>query len=180
MCMIYSPRRLVGGDLDSCKGYTVYSRLISILVFHLYHEHDGDAQEILIALLLKLALLWRACYYMIWRCGLSCPRARCITSSVYTLWNHRCLLSLPTCMQLQKCIFVHCDLTISAASSSWVPAADCCYDDFLAKLSHYVHRGICTYVLFFKKKTTMVTNINQFIFHWIIFDPDFYIVQLEI
>ena len=53
----------------------------------------------------------------------------------------RCLLSLPTCMQLQKCVFVHCNLTISAASWIWVPATDCCYNDF-------VHWGICTYVLF--------------------------------
>ena len=54
MCVICSPRRLVDSDPDSCKGYSVYSRLISTLVFHLYHERDVDAQEILIALLLKL------------------------------------------------------------------------------------------------------------------------------
>ena len=85
--VICSPRWLVGGDPDSCKGYPVYSRLVSTLVFHLYHERDGDAQEILIALLSKLSLLRRACYYMK-GCGLTCPRARCITSSVYTLLNH--------------------------------------------------------------------------------------------
>ena len=32
MCVICSPRQLVGGDPDSCKGYPVYSRLISTLV----------------------------------------------------------------------------------------------------------------------------------------------------
>ena len=61
MCVICSPRRLVGGDPDSCKGYPVYSRLISTL---LYHERDGDAQDILLALLSKLSLLWRACYLL--------------------------------------------------------------------------------------------------------------------
>ena len=52
MCVICSPRRrlLIGGDPDSCKGCPVYNRLISTLVFHLYHEHDSDTQEILIAL----------------------------------------------------------------------------------------------------------------------------------
>ena len=55
MCVICSPRRLVGGDPDSCNGYPVYSRLISTLVFHLYHKRDGVAQEIVIALLSKLA-----------------------------------------------------------------------------------------------------------------------------
>ena len=56
--------RLVGGDADPCKGYPVYSRLISTLVFHLYHERDSDAQEILLALLSKLSLLRCAGYYM--------------------------------------------------------------------------------------------------------------------
>ena len=28
-----------------------------------------------------------------------------------------------------------------------MPVADCCYNNFVAKLSHYVHQGICTYVL---------------------------------
>ena len=36
------------------QGYPVYSRLISTL---LYHERDGDAQDILLALLSKLSLL---------------------------------------------------------------------------------------------------------------------------
>ena len=101
MCVICSPRRLVGGDPDSCKGYPVYSRLVSTLVFHLYHERDGDAQEILIALLSKLSLLRRACYYMK-GCGLTCPRARCITSSVYTLWNHNLIGVYSACLLVSK------------------------------------------------------------------------------
>ena len=56
MCVICSPRRLIGGDPDSCKGYPVYSRLISTLLFHLYHERDGNAQKILIALLSSMLL----------------------------------------------------------------------------------------------------------------------------
>ena len=46
MYMICSPRRLVGGDPDSYKGYPVYSGMISNLLFHLYHKRDCDAQEI--------------------------------------------------------------------------------------------------------------------------------------
>ena len=57
MCVICSPRRLVGGNPDSCNGYPVYNRLISTLVFHLYHKRNGDTQEILIVLLLNLSLL---------------------------------------------------------------------------------------------------------------------------
>ena len=79
MCVICSPRWLVGGDPDSCKGYPVYSRLISTLVFHLHHERDGDAQEILIPL----------AYYEVhattWRCGLTCPHTCCIIICLHTL-----------------------------------------------------------------------------------------------
>ena len=71
MCVICLPRRLVGGDPDPCKGLPVYSRLISTSVFHLHHERDGDVQQILIALLLKLSLLRRAT----WRCGLTFTEA---------------------------------------------------------------------------------------------------------
>ena len=35
---------------------------------------------------------------------------------------------------------IACNLTISAAII-------CCYNDFVAKLSHYVYRGICTYIV---------------------------------
>ena len=55
LCMICSPRRLVASNPDSCKSYPVYNRLTSTLLFHVYHECDGDTQEILIALLSKLA-----------------------------------------------------------------------------------------------------------------------------
>ena len=41
MCVICSPSLLVGVDADSCKGYPVYSRLISTLVFHLYQERES-------------------------------------------------------------------------------------------------------------------------------------------
>ena len=103
MFMICSPRYIA--HPDSCKGYPVYNRLISTLVFHLYHEHDGNAQEILIALLSKLSLLWRACYYMKVRHDLlTCSLYYIIC--LYTLkpQSDRCLLCLPfTCMQLQKC-----------------------------------------------------------------------------
>ena len=33
-----------------------------------------------------------------WRCGLTCPCARCITSSVYTLWNHNLIGVYSACL----------------------------------------------------------------------------------
>ena len=48
ICVICSPRQLVGDDPDFCKGYQIYSRLILTLVFHLYHERDDVAQEMVI------------------------------------------------------------------------------------------------------------------------------------
>ena len=87
----------LGGDPDSCKGYPVYSRLISTLVFHLYHERDGDVQEILLALLSKLSLQRHACYYMKARPDLPTWSLYYIIC-LHTLkpQSNRCLLCLPT------------------------------------------------------------------------------------
>ena len=94
MCLICSPRWLVGSNPDSCKGYPVYCRLITTLLFHLYHEHD-DAQDILITLLSKLSLLQCACYYIkAWPDLPMCSLYYTIHLHTLTPQSDRCLLSL--------------------------------------------------------------------------------------
>ena len=92
MCLICSPRWLVGSDPDSCKGYPVFSRLISTLLFSLYHKcESGNLDRVACCQSL-------ACYDVheptTLRCSLTCPHAHCITSSVYTLWNHNLIAYL--------------------------------------------------------------------------------------
>ena len=92
MCLICSPRWLVGSDPDSCKSYPVFSRLISTLLFSLYHKcESGNLDRVACCQSL-------ACYDVheptTWRCGLTCPHAHCITSSVYALWNHNLIAYL--------------------------------------------------------------------------------------
>ena len=82
----------LGSDPDSCKGYPLYSRLISTL---LYHECDGDTQEILIALLSKLSLLWHACYYI--KCILTCP-VLVVLHHLFTHLNHNLIGVYSACL----------------------------------------------------------------------------------
>ena len=92
-----SPRRLVGGD-RSCKGYPVYSRLISTILFHLYHERDGDTQEILITLLSRPTMTCMLPYEGAPDLPM-CSLYYIICLHTLKPQSDRCLLSLPTCIQ---------------------------------------------------------------------------------
>ena len=130
-------------DPDSCKGYPVDNRLISTLLFHLYHERDGDTQEILIALLPKLRLEGAA-HVLVVLHHLFTHFETTIIQPAYST----CIRSLSSRRsRLYKLLLVyrytkHCYCSILIKCKlvcQQYCTADCCYNDFIAKLSYHVH-----------------------------------------
>ena len=93
-----SSRRLVGSDLDSCKGYPVSSRRISTLLFHLYHEFDSNPHALKHIDVKALPHYQAPCKPLHWSMS--------VYTYIHTL-NHNLIISLPTCMQLQNSEFNH-------------------------------------------------------------------------